>query len=409
MTPTLLDDASATLVHQLAMTRALRVLATVRSGEPAPDAILALWKDGWLECLDLQPLDRVALGELVGEFVGGRVDPLAVARIWEQTRGNALFCRELIRAAVAADALRLEDDVWRWRGAVPGIGRMWDLIDAHLSELDADERAAMEVIAVADGADAGLLEGLIEGSARMALTRRGLVDDRFEGGRAVLALSHPLFGEVVRARMPAARRRDVGARLADAAESRGVARGPELLRVAEWRLEGDAGGEPALFVAAARRAQAGFDSRLAERFARAAIAAGGGFDAEHELAIALGARGEVDAAGELFARLGQAAADDAQRVSVAAQWSEMLFLNGGRSADAAALVSTTAGALPAGRLRDELRVLETVWRWLSGERTPLPEDEWAAIASAASGCNCSSPLPSLRCASRPGESGRRSH
>src|SRR6202034_354584 len=45
----LLDDASATLVHQLAMTRALRVLATVRSGEPAPDAVVALWKDGWLE------------------------------------------------------------------------------------------------------------------------------------------------------------------------------------------------------------------------------------------------------------------------------------------------------------------------------------------------------------------------
>ena len=87
------------------MAHALHVVATVRSAEPAPDAVVALWKDGWLECLNVQPLDRVALGELVAGLVaglvGGRVDSLAVARVWEQTRGNALFCRELVRASVA--------------------------------------------------------------------------------------------------------------------------------------------------------------------------------------------------------------------------------------------------------------------------------------------------------------------
>ena len=87
----LLDEASAALVHQLAIGRTLRVVLTVRSGEPTPDAIVALWKDGWLECLDLQPLDRIALGELVAGLVGGQVDSLAVARVWEQTRGNALY------------------------------------------------------------------------------------------------------------------------------------------------------------------------------------------------------------------------------------------------------------------------------------------------------------------------------
>ena len=38
------------------------------------DGFVALWKDGWLECLDLQPLDRIALGELVAGLVGGQVD-----------------------------------------------------------------------------------------------------------------------------------------------------------------------------------------------------------------------------------------------------------------------------------------------------------------------------------------------
>ena len=244
----LLDDASAALVHQLVMARAVHVVATVRSGEPAPDAVVALWKDGWLECLDLQALDRVALGQLIAELLGGAADVRAVARVWEQTRGNALFCRELVRAAVAAGALAVEAGVWRWRGGLPAVGRVWDLIDARLSELDPDDLTALELIAVADGADAVLLDGLVDSAARLGLARRGLVDELTDGGRTVVTLSHPLFGEAIRARMPAVRRAAACARLANAAEELRLARGPELLRVAGWRLECGSGADPALFV-----------------------------------------------------------------------------------------------------------------------------------------------------------------
>jgi DNA-binding CsgD family transcriptional regulator len=376
----LLDDASAALVLQLVMTRGLPAVVTVRSGEPAPDAVVALWKDGWLECLELQPLDRVALGELVAAVVGGPVESLAIARMWEQTRGNALFCSELIRASVTHGALVLDSGLWRWRGNLPGIGRMWDLIEARLSELDPAELSALELVSVADGADAVVLDGLIEPSARAGLVRRGLVEDLRDGGRSVLALSHPLFGEAIRARMPASRRAEVCGVLADAAEERGLASGPELLRVANWKLECGDAGDGSLLVAAARRAQAGFDAQLAERFARAAIAAGAGFEAEHELAIALGMQGEIAAAEALFARLEQEATEDSQRVRVVAQWSEMLFLACGRAADAAALVDRAVSLLGPGPLRDELRLLGASWAWLSGERAPIDESEYARIA-----------------------------
>ena len=38
----LLDDASAALIHQLAFSGLAMVLATVRTGEPAPDSVVAL-------------------------------------------------------------------------------------------------------------------------------------------------------------------------------------------------------------------------------------------------------------------------------------------------------------------------------------------------------------------------------
>jgi len=42
----LLDDVSAALVHQLAATGSEFVVVTVRSGEPVPDPVVGLWKDG---------------------------------------------------------------------------------------------------------------------------------------------------------------------------------------------------------------------------------------------------------------------------------------------------------------------------------------------------------------------------
>ena len=42
----LLDRESAALLHHLVLHGAVFLLAAVRAGEPAPDAVTALWKDG---------------------------------------------------------------------------------------------------------------------------------------------------------------------------------------------------------------------------------------------------------------------------------------------------------------------------------------------------------------------------
>jgi len=62
----LLDDLSALLVHQLVLRGAATVVITVRTGEPTPDAVTALWKDGHLDRLEVQPLSEPET------FSGGR-------------------------------------------------------------------------------------------------------------------------------------------------------------------------------------------------------------------------------------------------------------------------------------------------------------------------------------------------
>jgi predicted ATPase len=102
----LLDGLSATLVHQLVLRQAASVVLTVRTGESAPDAVTALWKDGHLARLELQPLSEDETAALVEARLGGPVDSAAARRLWSATRGNALYLRQLVDGELEAGRLR---------------------------------------------------------------------------------------------------------------------------------------------------------------------------------------------------------------------------------------------------------------------------------------------------------------
>src|SRR5262245_63276472 len=62
----LLDAGTAALVLHLVTTATARVVVTARSGEPCPDAVRALWKEGHVARLDVSALsasDTVAMAE----------------------------------------------------------------------------------------------------------------------------------------------------------------------------------------------------------------------------------------------------------------------------------------------------------------------------------------------------------
>ncbi|MDQ1397639.1 MAG: hypothetical protein QOG64_2898, partial [Acidimicrobiaceae bacterium] len=119
----LLDDASAALVLQVAAQPWCRLVATIRSGEPAPDAIVALWKDGLADRLELSalsPADSETLIDALLTSVHGASRPVAAAtveRLLERSGGNALYLRELVVGVVVAGALELDLGLWRLGGA----------------------------------------------------------------------------------------------------------------------------------------------------------------------------------------------------------------------------------------------------------------------------------------------------
>jgi DNA-binding CsgD family transcriptional regulator len=272
----LLDDASAALVHQLALGGLAVVLATVRTGEPAPDAVVALWKDGLARRLDLPALAAEATAELLGHALGGPFDGVTRQEVLRVTGGNPLYLRELVLGGLKTGALRQVDGVWRWKGGLGGATRLAELVEARLGALGETARAAVELAAWGEPLPVRVLERLVDKDAAQTAERSGLLALGRSGRRLLARLAHPLYGEVLRATLPVSRVRAVAERLAAAFGAGTLRRRDDVLRVGAWQLEAGVATRPALLLEAAGQATARFDLELAERLARAAVEAGGG-------------------------------------------------------------------------------------------------------------------------------------
>ena len=77
----LLDDTSAGLVLHLATTAHVFVVATVRAGVSAPDAIDALWNDAGAQRIELERLSDETIGRLVEEGLGGPVEQATLRQL----------------------------------------------------------------------------------------------------------------------------------------------------------------------------------------------------------------------------------------------------------------------------------------------------------------------------------------
>jgi DNA-binding CsgD family transcriptional regulator len=349
----LLDDASAALVHQVVAAGEAFATVTVRRGEAVPDALRALWKDELCALLQLGELSRGEVDVLLVAGLGGAIDGATATTMWELTRGNALFLRELVRHGVDRGLLAQDGGVWRWRGRVEAGTRLAELVDLRIDGVSASARGVLELVAVGGPLEVGLLAPDALGALE-ALERSELVEPRADGRRRFVEVGHPLHGEAVRARLVRTRLEAIYGQLADAVEARGARRGGDLLRVATWRLESGATEHGALFARAADRALAAPDPVLAERLARAAVQAGAGFRAELALGRALAGSGHGLEAERRLADAAARASDDRQRAAVALARARNLFWALDRAGDADAVLEGVERLVRDDGLRSEL-------------------------------------------------------
>jgi DNA-binding CsgD family transcriptional regulator len=312
----LLDDASATLIHQLACANSAFVLATLRTGEIAPEPVTALWKDGVIERLELVGLDARAVAQLLESVLRGPVDRATVAQLAVRGQGNVLFLRELVIGALQDHSLCDDGGIWRLVGPVYPSERLVELVEARLGRLDPAERRLLEVVSFGEPLGPAELRALADPDVVEALEWKGLLVSRSDGHRAEVRLGHPLYGDVLRSRVSALRVPEIARSLAESVEAMGARRREDTLRVATWRLQGG-GADPDRMLAAATTARWRYDFPLAEQLAKAAVDAGAGFDAELLAAQLACLQGRAEEADAQLKELAEQATDDAQRGAVA--------------------------------------------------------------------------------------------
>lgn len=322
----LLDDASAALALQLITNGDAFVVATVRLPEPAPDAVVALWKDGLAERIDVGPLGLDDVDSLLRSTLGGAIDGASVRLLWERTEGNALFLRELVLGAVEAGVLRHDGGLWRLQGELPATSRLVELVESRLQSLDDDERQALLVLALGEPLGIEVLERVTGEPLPEHLEDRGVVRVEEDGLRTNVRLGHPLYADVLRARLSPLRTRAISGSLADALAGVGAQRREDVLRLASWRLGAGDRQDPVLLLAGARQAHARHDLNLAERLARAAWEGGGGFDAGLLLAVVVSQGAGPEEAETIFAGLVDEAGNDYERAALAVRRTQNFML-----------------------------------------------------------------------------------
>jgi DNA-binding CsgD family transcriptional regulator len=311
-----LDSASATVIHQAVAMRAVQLVGTLRSGEAAPDAVVALWKDALAVRHELGDLSQEQVERLLELTLGDPIDRGAILRLLEHSGGNLLFLRELVRGALAAGSLRHADHLWRLTGPIRMSDRLIELVEVRLGDLMPQEREVLEVVAVGEPVGLAALKGICDERSLEEIERRGFVTTGRDGRRLLVSLSHPIYGDCLLERMPNLRRRRIARELARTTEAAGARRREDTLRLARWRLEGG-GAEPGLLLRAAEAARWSYDFALAEQLADAAVTAGAGFEAVLLAAQLAFLQGRGEQAEAMLRPLALQADDDPQRARVA--------------------------------------------------------------------------------------------
>jgi hypothetical protein len=128
----LLDAASAVLLRQLLDARVVRLIGTVRTGEPLGEAVQALTGSDAMHRVDLAELDREQVEAVLRAALGGPVAMGTAHELYGASRGNVLYLREMVHGALAAGSLANDGEIWELAEDRPvGTPMLTELIGAR--------------------------------------------------------------------------------------------------------------------------------------------------------------------------------------------------------------------------------------------------------------------------------------
>ena len=385
----LLDPLSASLVYHLAARGSARLIVTIRSGNALPDAVIALWKEGLLLDLHIDPFTRQQTEELARAVLGDDVETRLINELHGRTAGNPLMLRGLLNAGRESGALVRVEHGWRLRGALRADRQLYDLLEFRLRSLAAEELEAVEVLAAGEVLDWEILRGLCDADAVARLERRGVIQFVADGSNTVARLGHPIFGEAAMQRAGVVRSRQLNGMLAQHLRKHLRAEGqrsrpPDVrarIQLAQFMTRSDLAPDLDVIIDAAASAMTMLNIALAEELARFAFDRGAGLAAAVVLAEAMGWQGRGD---EVEAVLGAFDPDGADEW-LTARWGCVramnLFVNCGQVEQARQVLANVTDRINSEEIVSYVAAVEVSFTCFSGDIQTTIETGLALCAS----------------------------
>lgn len=146
----LLDDLSTFVVHQIVQRDAAKVIFTVRDGESIPPGIQEIWTKNRFDRIDLEQLTLDETTALLATTLAGPVDPDSAQRLWQLTRGNVLYLKNIVEQEVAGGRLVRENERWRWTGDPVMPPGLVELLESRIGALPAAVSDVIDILAVGE-------------------------------------------------------------------------------------------------------------------------------------------------------------------------------------------------------------------------------------------------------------------
>ncbi|MBS1695069.1 MAG: AAA family ATPase [Actinobacteria bacterium] len=362
-----LDGLSATLLHQLVFHSKARLILTLRSEMPAPDAVTALWKDDLLARIDVEPLSDAETTELVQSVLGGPLETSSADQLYAVSRGNPLFLRHLVEQATTSDALRCVRGVWQLRGETTLSPHLATLIRHRLDVLPPPARDVMQYLAIDAPLSLADLAELTSVAAVEQAEAAGAVTITERGSETVVLPGHPVYTECVAADMARLTRRRLSADLVAQIASRGPDHVSDRLRLAALSLDTDAPLESDDLITAAWEAMRMGDLALGELLARGALIAKESLYARLPLAHSLAWQGRGTEADEVLSAVDERTLPEGDLVAWALPKTANQFWMRGESAQARALLADIRARVADPGGRDVLDALAATFALNAGD------------------------------------------
>ncbi|MEY9854973.1 DNA-binding CsgD family transcriptional regulator [Catenulispora sp. GAS73] len=367
-----LDAASAVLLRQLMDAGVVRLIGTVRSGEPVGDAVGALCGGDAVHRIDLEPFDVRATEQALQAALGGPVVRRTVEDLHEASGGNVLFLRELVLGALAVGTLAYDGEIWEQNGRfAAGTRRLSEMIDARLSAAPDRARPALELLALCEPVPVADVLATTDLDTLTALEESGLVRVVTCRRRTTVVLAHPLYGEALRRRIPSLRRTKLLLDQVGRTTAAGARRADDTRRMAAWQLAATGTADPALLVEAAALARYAHDYAQAKTLLESLHEKDQTTATRLALGEALFELGAPVGAEAVLAAAYAGARGDQEKLSVAVVRSWNLFWGAGRTPEALALIADAVGGMAGAEGRRMLRYHAASIRISDGDPSAL--------------------------------------